>query len=435
MQDGVNSAEAERVNRLIAIAIEDPELASVVVSLGFVQSGQRRAETEAADLLLRLAARSPEAARSIMSLEWTQATMTREEERVLNDLLRLARLNASAADALASYAWVRDGLGRTEAWAIQRVAATSDPETAGFVAMLPWLAEDVTDSMVEVLGNIALVARVHPTGDAKASLAWVWDGVTEEEAAALDALAGIARARGTVATALLTLAWIQDGIEVTEVRALQRMRSALGLTFAAPGWRPASVMGTLPWLQDGITVAEADALVHLWRIGRSDPSDAERIIAMLPPDSITPMTAHAVGGLSRLRLWSTTFPTVVDHLEQRGGITEDMAPVIAAVGGAGHLGTTSLVLRLIEPGGALVERRTITTPLAGEVELAIVRTRPGAANRMDYLEHAVQTEEDFMGVPFPTKGVVLLYADDLKGGRGGGVFRREHGPFDSRRHG
>ena len=422
VRDGVNASEAGRVERLIALAIEDPELASAILALTFVQSGQRRAETEAMDLLLRLAARRPSVARNIVSLEWAQDAMTPGEERAVNDLLRLAGWNASAADALASYQWVRDGVGRTEAWAIQRVTAISDPENARFVTTLPWLAEGLTDSTAEALGNIALMARLHPAGEAGRSLAWVRDGVTDVEAVALDGLAGIARARSNVAGTLLTLSWIQDGITANEVQALQRMRSALGLNFASPEWRPASIIRALPWLQDGITVAETDALEHLWEIGRDDRSAAERIIGMLSPESITAMEAHAVGGLNRLRLWSTTFQTVVDHLELQGGITESMAPVIAAVGGAGHLSTDSLVLRLIEPGGALVERRTIATPLAGEVELAIVRTRPGAANRMDYLEHAVRTAEDFIRAPFPTKGVVLLYEDDLKGGRAGGYF-------------
>ncbi len=421
VQDGVDSAEAERVDRLIAIAIEDPGLASAMVSLGFVQSGQRRAETEAMDLLLQVAARSPEAARSVMSLEWAQDAMTRQEERVLNDLLLLARRNASAGDALASYPWVRDGVDRTEAWTIRQVAAVADPKSAGFVATLPWLAEDVNESMLNVLSNIALVARLHPAGDAEASLSWVREDVTEEEAAALDVLAGIAAERKSVASTLLTFSWIQDGIAASDVQALQRMRSALGRPFAPRGWRPASVIDALPWLQDEITDAETDVLVQLWDISRWYWSDLERIIGMPFLETITPMDALALEGIYQ---WFqlTLDPSHLDLPAIQNGITDDMLPIFVTFNGIRKKEHRHLIPILLDTARTSVEHRTITTPLAGEVELAIVRTRPGAANRMDYLEHAVRTAEDLVGAPFPAPAVILLYEDLGYGGAHFGNF-------------
>ena len=528
VQDGVDSAEAERINRLIALALDDPVLASAVVSLGFVQSGQRRAETEAMDLLLRLAAWTPGVARNITSLEWAQGAMTTQQERVFTNLLRLARLSARAGDALASYAWVRDGVGQAEAWAIRSVSTIRDPEDAAFVATLPWLAEDVNDSATEALDNIVLLVRLHPDDGAKALIAWVRDGVTEEEAAALDRLAGISQEDQAVATTLLALAWVQDGVDATEEQVLRRMNSMLRFRFASSPWRPAEVIHALPWLRDGMTVAEMDALEHIWRIGRADQSAGERVVGMPFLQTFTPTNIRALEALAGMWYWSRdvfqavlecpafsvgitdeTAPIVSalgnlagsdkgaqalaildspalqgdvsDHMVPAieslvilardhpdialailhspalsNGITDDMVPVIQALAvlasphpdlalailhspalqgaitddiltiitllGAVASNNPALIPTLLDPTKTSVERRTITTPLAVEVELAIVRTRPGAANRMDYLEHAVRTAEDLVGAPFPVQAVILFYEDLGFGGANFGTF-------------
>ncbi len=50
-------------------------------------------------------------------------------------------------------------------------------------------------------------------------------------------------------------------------------------------------------------------------------------------------------------------------------------------------------------------------PLAGEMQLTIQRSKPGAARSMDLLEHTVRTIEEFMGEPFPVRYVGILFKD------------------------
>ena len=57
-------------------------------------------------------------------------------------------------------------------------------------------------------------------------------------------------------------------------------------------------------------------------------------------------------------------------------------------------------------------------PLAGETQLTIQRSKPGAARSMDLLEHAVRTIEEFMGEPFPVRYVGILFKDAVHAAEG-----------------
>ena len=71
---------------------------------------------------------------------------------------------------------------------------------------------------------------------------------------------------------------------------------------------------------------------------------------------------------------------------------------------------------------ASLERRDITLPLAGDVALVIIRTKPGAPRSMDLLESSVRGVEEYMGLPLPTKFVGLLYGEAVPGSAAGTNF-------------
>ena len=70
-----------------------------------------------------------------------------------------------------------------------------------------------------------------------------------------------------------------------------------------------------------------------------------------------------------------------------------------------------LVDVLLDPERVTLEERTINLPLAGEVQLTIIRTQPGAERTMDLLESAVRTTEEFMSAPFPKRQVTYLFEE------------------------
>ena len=76
----------------------------------------------------------------------------------------------------------------------------------------------------------------------------------------------------------------------------------------------------------------------------------------------------------------------------------------------------------MDPEQVTLEERAIQLPLAGEVDLAIIRLGPGAARSMGLLEQAIRSAEAFMSAPFPTGYVGLLFADAVSEGSAGTNF-------------
>ena len=69
---------------------------------------------------------------------------------------------------------------------------------------------------------------------------------------------------------------------------------------------------------------------------------------------------------------------------------------------------------LLDPELVTLEERSITLPLAGETELTIIRASGGIAYAMDSLEHAVRNIEEFMGIPLPTRHVIVWFDNELE---------------------
>ena len=96
------------------------------------------------------------------------------------------------------------------------------------------------------------------------------------------------------------------------------------------------------------------------------------------------------------------------------GITNDETPVVALLYDV-QATNPGLLETILDPSITLVEERDIELPLAGRTRLIVVRIEPGANRSMDLLDDAVRFTEDYIGEPFPTNFVLLLYADAVDG--------------------
>ena len=112
---------------------------------------------------------------------------------------------------------------------------------------------------------------------------------------------------------------------------------------------------------------------------------------------------------------------ILAHPYLAPGITDALTPIVAMLYGVVKT-DSSLIERLLDAGRVDMERRSITLPLTGEVDLVIVRTGPGAVSSMDLLEHSVRASEELMGRAFPTRYIGLLYEDAVSGGYAGTNF-------------
>ena len=172
---------------------------------------------------------------------------------------------------------------------------------------------------------------------------------------------------------------------------------------------------SLVWVQDGIDDLEARAIQELSQLAYEDAEAASRIVAMPFLRTIEPPDVSAMDSLGRLAAFEPgAFESVMSHALMRDGMSDDLAPIVATLHGVAET-NPGLIAVLLHPAKVIVERRTITLPLAGDVVLAIIRTGPGAARSMDLLEHAVRGVEQLMGLPLPTNYVGLLYENAVSG--------------------
>ena len=113
---------------------------------------------------------------------------------------------------------------------------------------------------------------------------------------------------------------------------------------------------------------------------------------------------------------------ILSYPSLRDGITDEWASLFSVVPDVVSTSRSEshrldLLDTLFDPEQTLLEERTITLPLAGDVELAVIQTDAGAsdaagARTMEMLEQVVRSQEEFMGLAFPQNHVTLV-VDEL----------------------
>ena len=254
------------------------------------------------------------------------------------------------------------------------------------------------------------------------SLPWIGDGVDAKEHYVAESLIATARWYPDVFSALMAKSWIEDGVTDDEAITIVWVRWT-----ARRSPQLADGMLQKPWVQDGISADEATVIRNLYWIARPAQeheggpielrlSDAAALILSMPfLDVVAGADAAAVASLQRITHAperDVGFLEVMAHPRLSDGITDDEAKIVAVLGGT-YQNNPFLVGVLLDPTRTTIEERAIHLPLSGAVNLAIVRTGPGAQRTMHFLEHSVREVEGFVGAPLPTSHVSLLFEDAI----------------------
>ena len=182
------------------------------------------------------------------------------------------------------------------------------------------------------------------------------------------------------------------------------------------------------WVPDGLNEAERGVVRDIRWIADSDEDAALRVLGMPFLDVVQTPDKYAMAALNGMARHSRDHSLrLMEHPLIGGGISDRTARIVSILPHFVNRDEPDwdLVDALLEPDNDLLEERTITLPLAGEVDLALIRTTPGSERNMGYLEHAVRVNEEFTGVPFPTDYVAVLFAD-IPGTGGGGAHYGTH---------
>ena len=288
-----------------------------------------------------------------------------------------------------------------------REISREDPAMADTLLGLPWLADGVTNDEAWAVQHLRLMLREDRTV-AKTLLAFAWlaDGVTKDERNAAYYLRVILRADPAMAKVVLESPWFSDGVTRTESQRLGGLRNLYDLDRSS-----ISTLTAKPWFKDGLSDEEFMLVGDLGNIARRSEAHFLEIIGMPFLETFEPVDALAARSLRRLAGGSDggskQFRRAMAHPTISDGISDEETPIVATLRDASGF-NPDIFDQLLDPDTVTLEERTIDLPHTGEMQLTIVRIRPGIERTMDLLERAVRLVEGFAATPFPVRHVIFL---------------------------
>ena len=153
----------------------------------------------------------------------------------------------------------------------------------------------------------------------------------------------------------------------------------------------------MPWVADGVVQSEKRTVEGLINVAaHGGDYFADLMGNPWVAEGRNRPAMETLGTMAR-RFWSD-FQRVMEHPTISNGITDREAKIVATlISGSRH--DYSLFDRLLGSDGVTVEDRRVPLPFGKEVQLTIVRTRPGTERSMDLFEQAVVAWTEFMAAP------------------------------------
>ena len=302
--------------------------------------------------------------------------------------------------------WAKQPLGLDEENALLALSSMmeTDPALAAQVASLPWVRQVLTVESRNALQAMDILATANvDLAKRVAGSSWLADGVTKDGWLSLRTLASLAARDAELAGIIAGLPWLanDEGLTVSYVLTILRESPAVAETLLG-----------LPWLADGVTEMEAVALKYLSQISGRNADAAAAIIAMPFLKTLEGRDTLALRSLDDVaRQNPSGFKEVLSYPRISDGITDEDTKIVAVIGGCTSGWAPESTQVLLAETGVYIEERVIELPHTGETLLAIIRTQDRVSQSMDLLEHTSRTIERFMGEPYPTNYLAVLYYD------------------------
>ncbi len=371
--DDMTSLESESIAHLSVIASNDVELAKTVASLPWFSDGVTSDELNAIRLLNNVTAKDLELARRTAALPWLVDGVTSDELNVIWFLGDIVANDLELARRTVALPWFIDSVTSDELsglFAMRHIAANY-PELARQITFLPWLVDGVTSYSEKMaiwrLSDIA--ANDLELAKRTAALPWFIDGVTSDEMLGVSGLSDIAASDLELARQTAALPWFIDGVTSDE------MLGVSGLSdIVANDLELARQAVALPWFIDGVTSVESNALFSLADIAEEGSEALDQL---------------------------TTQPWFRDGLDDA-----ELALVVTL--GKALERKPALYRDLLQTH--FMHKGTISLPLAGDVNVWIFQDTPfqPGDDTIEAVEDTARVLENFLGIPFPTKDVVIL---------------------------
>ena len=165
------------------------------------------------------------------------------------------------------------------------------------IARMAWLEDGVTEDESWAIRDLAdIAAKDAELANMVANFPWFIDGMTEDEAWVIGALANIAAEDTELATMVANLPWFTDGVTVQAVVIINDLGK-----IAAEDTELAMMVANLPGFTDGVTARETWAIDYLANIVAED-AELAMMVANLPwfGDGVTDTELQALREVRRI---------------------------------------------------------------------------------------------------------------------------------------
>ena len=274
---------------------------------------------------------------------------------------------------------------------------------------LAWVKDGVSGPERAAVEFFSRIRSSDPTmAQTVLDFGWFADGMDLEnnETNTLGSLAALAESQPTLVTRLLNFSWLSDGITEDETQAVRYIGN-----LAKESHSLAERLMSFPWIADGITEKEGAAIVHVKLIAGIDPEIADSVVNLpgevgsLGEDALWSLYDILRSGRPTRLLGEQWFP-ILDEPWFQDGLTDEEAALIIVLRSA--VNSEQLFQDLFR--GAHLRSETVSLPLAGEVNLFAVSRSPFPRDSdiLEGLGFGVEALEGFMGIPWPKTDVIVL---------------------------
>ena len=293
-----------------------------------------------------------------------------------------------------------------------------DINTARITVNAPWFVDGVTwadDFLLRNMRDIAI--RDLDMARLIAGYPWYADGSFDPWFAshALWSLIDIASRDKELAWDIARL-WFADGAPTGTVGNLADLMSA--------DIELARQLAAAPWLADGITEDEDAAVRIVNQLAASDIEFARWISEQTWFKSGRTLATYV---LSSLNSFAVRHPDDLSVLRAQSwfadGLDDEEATFVITMGWVIR-NSPELYADLLE--AHYTQRRTVSLPMAGDVDIWIIQNTPfpQGEDLLTVIEDTVRFSEQVMQVPFPTSDIILLVVDNV--GEGYGLHTARH---------
>ena len=245
-------------------------------------------------------------------------------------------------------------------------------------------------------------------GAVATGFAWISDGVDNEEAAIFYMLRALVLADLDMGKRVVSNSWLADSVNAYERDALDALNRILSKDLEL-----AITASKMPWLADGLTAHEPETLHALDRVAYRDLE-----LARLVADSSSfseglkgDLSSYVLSSLARLAGEAEdVFSQVTGQPWFADGLNGEEAALVVVLGSEATDGEPIFddLLRV-----HYAQSKTVSLPLAGDVNIWAIQNTPFQPNEdlTTIIADAARILEDFLGAPFPTTDIILLFKD------------------------